>query len=429
MFEYIIELQNPFWSGQPYTGLFERAQLESLLKKLKLKEIQILLGIRRSGKSTLFKLVINHLLQEKVPPQSILYLNLDDPFFSDIWESPELLYKVIEASEKLTGVKPSYLFLDEIQNVQSWEKFVKSIYDSEIFKKIFITGSNSSLLKSNYATLLSGRYLVAPVMPLSFQEILHNQGIMTNLDLIKAKPRVLNLAENLLYFGGFPEVWKTLEPELKREQLLGYYETILLKDCISNNKIREIKKFKELTLYLLSNNGTLFSYNNLAKAIGSNENTVKEFIRILEDSFLINEVKHFSYSLKDQTKLPKKSFCVDNGLIHAVSFQFSENRGKLFENLVYTELCKMGFEEIYYFTHQKECDFVVKSGKQKIALQATFELTAHNHDREYDGLMIAMDKLSTNKGYIVTFDSDEKDLGNGMFIMPFWKLSKEKILA
>lgn len=427
MFEYIIELQNPHWSGVPYTGLFLRSEFEFLLKKLVLKEIQILLGIRRSGKSTLFKLLINHLLEKKIQPEAIVYLNLDDPFFSPVWHSPELLYKVIQTSEKLTGVKPFYLFLDEIQNVTAWEKFVKSVYDNELFKKIFITGSNSSLLKSDFATLISGRYLVDTVRPLSFREILHNEGLKTKRDIQKSKPKVLNLAENLLFYGGFPEVFKTQDTNLKREQLVNYYETIVLKDCINNNKIREIKKFKELALYLLTNNGTLFSYNSLAAAIGSNENTVKEFIRILEDSFLINEVKHYSYSLKDQSKLPKKSFCVDNGLIHSVSFRFSENRGKLFENLIYNELSKMGLEEIYYFTDHKECDFIVKFGKIKIALQVSFDLNSNNYDREITGLMNAMKKLSINKGFIVTFDKEE-NIKNDIAMIPFWNFFKETIL-
>ncbi|OGV28420.1 MAG: hypothetical protein A3F18_08745 [Legionellales bacterium RIFCSPHIGHO2_12_FULL_37_14] len=424
MFESILHLQNPHWSGQAYINLFERLQLGELIKKLALKEIQVLLGIRRSGKSTLFKLIINHLLQKNTPPEELLYINLDDPFYVDVWKEPQLLYKVIETCQKLTGTKPLYLFLDEIQNVNDWEKFVKSVYDSELFKKIMITGSNFSLLKSDYATMLSGRYLIDPVMPLSFQEILHNEKIDTSLKILQEKSRVLALAERLLFTGGFPEVWKNQDSKLIREQLVSYYETIVLKDCISNHKIREIKKFKDLALYVLTNNGTLFSYNNLANAIGSNENSIKEFIQILEDSFLIHEVKHFSYSLKEQTKLPKKCFCADNGLIHAVSFRFSENRGKLFENLVYTELRKLGFNEIYYFTQDQECDFLISSANGWIAVQVTVELTSYNKEREIKGLTNAMKKLRVSKGYIITFDCiDEEELGENMFIVPFYNLN------
>lgn len=421
MLETALILQNPHWSGRPYANLFNREQLTVLLKKLCLKEIQIALGIRRSGKSTLFKLVINHLLTE-VEPKSILYVNLDDPFFVDVWKSAKLFYKIIETAEKLTSTKVNYLFLDEIQNVEEWERFVKSVYDSEVFKKIFITGSNSSLLKSSYAKLLSGRYVVEHIEPLSFREVLENENIKTNLELIERKPKALKLAEQLLFYGGFPEIFKTKNNELKRELLLNYYDTIVLKDCIANHNIRETKKLQELALYLLTNNSSLYSYNSLSKAIDSNENTLKEFVHIFEDSFLIDEIKNFSYTLKQQSKSKKKSYCVDNGLIHAVSNKFSDNKGKLFENFIYNELKKFGFKNIYFFNDHKECDFIIKNDKTLIGIQAAFELNTNNRDREIIGLKFAMEKFGLHKGYIVTFNSDEEELDNNIIVIPFWKL-------
>ncbi len=421
MLETVLALQNPHWDKTYYQGLFDRDQLKSLLQKLQLKEIQVLLGIRRSGKSTLFKLIINHLL-EQADPQSILYVNLDDPVYADVWHSAKLIYKIIETSEKLTGVKPRYLFLDEIQNVQAWERFVKSAYDSELFKKIFITGSNSSLLKNHYASLLSGRYLIERIMPFSFKEVLHNEHILTSLDLIKAKARVLNIAENLLFNGGFPQVWQTQDPLLKREQLMSYYETILLRDCIANHKIRETKKFQELALYLLNNNATLFSYNSLADIIGSNENTLKEFIQIVENSFLIKEIRQFSHSLKKQSKSRKKTYCIDNGLIHTVSQQLSENRGRLLENLVFNELQKIECDDIYYFNDEKECDFIIKIKKNLVAVQVTYTLTKENYAREINGLKHAMQQLSAAKGFIITFDSEEEQIEKNRLIVPFWKI-------
>lgn len=142
----ILLAQNKHWRGEPYEGLINRRALSSLLKKLHLKEIQVLLGVRRSGKSSIFKLLINHLAQN-VDPGKILYLNLDDPYYAEVWKDPKTLYSILETAEKLTAAKIEYIFLDEIQNVRDWEKFIKSVYDSERFAKIFITGSNSSLLK------------------------------------------------------------------------------------------------------------------------------------------------------------------------------------------------------------------------------------------------------------------------------------------
>lgn len=424
MFDYILQLQNPHWQDKPYSGLLSRENLNCLIKNLAIKEIDILLGIRRSGKSTLFKLMINYLLQQSVPPTSILYVNLDDPFYAEVWNDPKLLHKIIETSQKLTGTRPVYLFLDELQNVQGWEQFVKSVYDIDLFQKIWLTGSNSSLLKSQYATLLSGRYLVMPVMPLSLHEILYQEGICSPLAIQQNRSKVLQLAETMLLYGGFPEVWKNKNLELQREQLMAYYDTLLLKDCIAHNQIREIRKFKELSLYLLSNNGTLFSYNQLAKSLKGNENTISNFIQILEDSFLLTEIKHFSYSLKEQSKLPKKTFCADNGLLHSVSFRFSANKGKLFENLVYTELRKMGIHEIYYFTQQKECDFVIKLQDKFIPIQVTFELNMHNKRREVAGLEMAINKLKAQKGYIVTFDAESIDINHNAAIIPLYELKR-----
>ena len=111
MFDTVLQLQNPHWQGKPYQNLFYRDELKGLIKKLSLKEIQVLLGVRRSGKSTLFKLIINYLLTQQINPHEILYLNLDDPVFAEVWKSAKMFYNIIETAEKLTGVKPLYLFL------------------------------------------------------------------------------------------------------------------------------------------------------------------------------------------------------------------------------------------------------------------------------------------------------------------------------
>lgn len=418
--EKILNIQNPHWGNAPYEQISGRFMLDRLLKKLQLKEMQVILGVRRTGKSTLFKLVINHLLKQ-TDGKEIFYINLDDPFFSEIWDDAKKLYAVIETVEKITGTKIKYLFLDEAQNVDGWEKFVKSCYDSELFAKIFITGSNSSLLKGDYASLLSGRYVEDHAFPLSFQEILAIKDIHSHLDLLNHKAEVISLAEELLFYGGFPQVFKIEDKELKREVLLNYYETILFKDCISNNKIRDTKTMQELSMYLIANNSSLYSYNNLAKALNSNDNTIKEFVGILEGSFLIEEVKGFSYSLKNQAKGKKKCYCIDNGIINTVSFKFSGNQGKLFENLVYTELRKSGYREIYLYHGKKECDFILKkSNHELIPLQVVYNFNHENRAREIAGLTEAMETFGLKKGYIITFNQEET-INEQILVIPFWK--------
>ena len=250
---------NLHWK-QPYPNLYQRELFQSIVERLHLRQIHVFKGIRRSGKTTLFKLIINHLTQT-IDSKSILYVNLDDPYFSELYTDSKNLYKLLELAEKSTGVKVQYLFLDEIQNVTTWEKFVKTIYDNELVKKIFITGSNSSLLDGEYATLLSGRYIQDRVTAPSFSEILKIKNINNRFELIDKKIKALKIVDEMMHYGSFFEVLK--EEEYKREIILSYYETIIFKDCIANNNLRDAKTFKEVVNFwfpiaLISTHITLY---------------------------------------------------------------------------------------------------------------------------------------------------------------------------
>ncbi|MCG2725786.1 MAG: ATP-binding protein [Elusimicrobia bacterium] len=426
--EKILILQNKHWFSE-YKGIIPRFLLTVLEKKISLKEIQIILGVRRSGKSTLFKLLINSLTKKGIRPKEILYINIEDPVYIDAWKNSKNIYSIIETAEKITGQKIKYLFLDEIQSVKNWESFIKSAYDMETFKKIFITGSNSFLLKSDYSKLLSGRYVYDTVYPLSFKEILSYKGLNSYMDILKETPLVLSITEELLKYGSFPEVFKTDDEELKRSQLLSYYETILFKDCLENKKLKDIKLLENLSLYLISNPATLYSYNSISRFVDSNENTVREYINSLEKAFLFYEVKKFSYKIKEQIRNNKKAYIADNGLINAIAFKFSENKGKLFENLVFTEFLKNGIKEIYYYQNRqnkKECDFVIKKRGNYIGIQVSYELTDANIDRETKGISFLMDELSLKEGYIVTFNQ-EKNIDKKIKAVPFCKFLFEVI--
>jgi len=416
----ILAIQNRHWKSERYGDLIERKSLREILHRSALKEIQVLTGMRRSGKSSIFRLLINELMSQ-MDPQSILYANLDDPFFYELWKDPRQLYVLLENSEKLTGKKVRYLFLDEVQNVSGWEKFVKSLYDNDIVDRIYISGSNSNLLTGEYATLLSGRYVKTLLYPLSLREIFNHRKIRSSLEIVDSKADVFRLIEDVIKFGSFPEVYKTDDPLLKRDLLISYYETILLKDCISLRMIRDRRTFSSLAHYLVSNNGALFSYNSLAGVVGSNENTVKDYIEILEDSFLFRELRSFSYSLKTSMKSRKKMYCLDNGIPGALSFSFSENRGRLFENMVHSELVKNGYEEVFFFSGNKECDFIVKKDNEFIAVQATVTLDDNNRKRELDGLNAAMSVHGLKTGYIVTLDREEV-INSSVSAIPVWSI-------
>ena len=403
---------NPHWKI-PYKNLYTRTVLSSIIGRLHLRQIHVLKGIRRSGKTTLFKLIINHLSNE-ADPKSILYVNLDDPYFTELYSDSKHLYRLLELAHKSTGVVVKYLFLDEVQNVKGWEKFVKAIYDNEGVKKIFITGSNSSLLDGEYAILLSGRYIQDRVTAPSFAELLHIQGITNRLELIDQKVKALKIIDEMMMYGSFFEVFK--EPEHKREIILSYYETIIFKDCIANNNLRDAKTFKEVVNFLISNSSNLYSYNSISKATGINDNTIKEYIRVVEDAYMAQEIKQYSYSLKEQIKSKKKLYINDNGILTQTSFKFSKDYGKSFENLVYTELVKHGYE-IYFYHKDFECDFVAKKDEKLTAIQVCYELTLENRERELNGLRKL--KLDLDKRILLTYNQSEME-NEGIEIVAFW---------
>jgi len=408
----IILSQNKHWKNQ-YNCLYERELFSELVKKLKLKHIQVLQGIRRSGKSTLFKLLINHLSKE-IDPQEILYINLDDPFFIPYSDDATKLYEVIQTAQKLTQKKITYLFLDEIQAIDGWERYVKSVYDSEEFKKIFITGSNSSLLNGDLATLLTGRYITQKVYPLSLKEILKINTITSYLELNSNIPKILNTVDNMLHYGSFVEVYDN-KKEFRRDILSTYYDTILLKECVSNNAIRDVKGFKELSFFIISNITSLFSYSSLGKAVNINDKSAKEYISYLEDSYMLDELKHFSYSLKEQNNSKKKIYCSDNGFL-SLSYSFSNNSGKLLENLVYTELIKNNLE-IYFYNKIFECDFIVKKENKIIAIQVCYELNTQNEKREVNGLLKL--PFDVDEKYIITYNQSRKI--DNIVVVPFYE--------
>jgi predicted AAA+ superfamily ATPase len=410
--------QNPHWSGQCYQDLFHREVLHDLIKKCNTQHIQALSGIRRCGKSSLFRLLINHLMT-KSAPKSILFLNMDDPMYYEVWNNPSALYGVIEHAEKITGTPVRYLFLDEVQSVQGWERFVKSVYDSQQYKKIMVTGSNSSLLENDFSSLLSGRYFSNTVYPLSFKEVLTQEKITDTYLLAKQKTTVLRLLDDCMNWGCFPEILQLSDVSMRRELLKNYFDSIVMKDCIYYQKIADVHTFKQLLLYALSNAGSVFSYNSIGKAIGSNENTVKKYITILNDSYIMNDVLNFSFSLKATVRNWHKLYAADNGLMNALSYIFSDNKGKLLENFVFTELKKRGCETVTFMKKENECDFIIQEGKQYHAIQVCYQLTPENRTREYNGFTAVEKQIKLASKHIITYNQSEK-LGD-IEVVPVWE--------
>ncbi|MFH1856601.1 MAG: ATP-binding protein [Candidatus Omnitrophota bacterium] len=379
----------------------KREELEVVERYFKLPHSIIVSGIRRTGKSTLLSQIIQRHYKDK-----FYYLSFEDERLLNF--SLADFNQLYEVFLEVFGEKKVFFF-DEIQNVAEWELFVRRMQEREF--KFFITGSNASLLSKELGTRLTGRYVMLELFPFSFREFLRFKNVSAQNDkLLTVKDRavVKRFFNEYLKNGGMPEYLKyDDETMLKR-----VYEDILYRDIAARYEIKEIKALRELGLYFLSNIGTVFSYNNLKNVLGlGSGNTIKSYTEYLENSFLIFTINRFSYSLKQQFVANKKVYCIDNGLANAVAFQFSQNKGKFLENLVFMEL-KRRFDEIFYYKTQKnlEVDFCVRDEKRNIMLfQVAQNLASQKtREREIKSLLSAMEELKLSVGVILTEDEEEE---------------------
>jgi len=410
--------QNPQWSGNSFKGLEERKVMKNLLDKQALPHIQILTGVRRCGKSTIFKLLMNDLMSSDVSPKSILNVNLDAPVFIPFWENAQRLREIIETAEQLTGTKVQYLFLDEIQQLKDWEVFVKSSYDTQTFKKIYITGSNSNLLQNRFSSLLSGRYFANEIRPFSIAECLHSVGVDSPLEGYQNIPQVLHLMKSVVKNGTFPEiVLGKMSEEVKMELLRSYFESIVQKDCIIYNAVRDSHLFYKCVNYLLLNVGNRFSLQQLGKAMGNNENTMSSYLDYLCDSYICADVRNFSFSQKETKRSDHKCYCIDNGLIQANTQRFTPDNGRFFENLVFNELVNKGYENISFDNGRGECDFIAWKDGDVHAFQVCYELTDENRGRELNGFSVPQIPIKTKT--IITFN--QKEQIEDVRVAPLWE--------
>lgn len=319
-----------------------------------------------------------------------------------------------------------YLFLDEVQEVDEWQRELRRLYDGSRHIKFAITGSNSSLLTGEYATLLTGRTLLHEVYPFSFRELVKIRGGSKGFErhqLLGNKPRLQHLLSEYLHYGGFPEVVREPDNKIKSLLLKEYYNAILTRDVLRRYPVRHADRYESAAHYLISNATSPFSAKNLAPLLGITPHTLEEYLGYLEDVYLFFTVKHFSYSVKHQITYPRKIYSIDTGFINAVSFRFAADSGKILENLVLTAMKETG-RECYYWKGKKECDFVVMGdGVVSSAIQVCHSLADPvTRKREIDGLLEAMDEFNLRQGLILTTEESDAIRANGRTIdvMPVW---------
>jgi len=425
----VLEYWN-FWIQDRRTGVYRKDYVEELYRQRKLKEASIVAGIRRAGKSTILLQVLRKLIDLGTPRENILYVNFEEPTFIP-YLTVEFLLRIHDLYlEQFNPRGRTYVVLDEVQLVPGWERFVRGLYDRDKDIKFYITGSSSKLLSKEYGTSLTGRIVSNEVFPLSFQEFLafKKKEEMLERSRGKGSPALRNLFNQYTRFGGFPQVVLTEEEKDKMQILKDYYTAVIERDIIQRYQVRDIKKLKEFCLNLYANVAAHFSGYQAEKRQKISQPTANKFLEYAREVFLVQTTDYFSYSFTEQKSNPYKVYAIDPGLYNAVSFRFSENLGRIFENVVYLVLRRKG-EEIFYWKGKGEADFLIRKGTRIDRLiNVCWELNKKNEKREFSGLYEAMKQFNVSNAQIIVngYDDQVDFKGKKIVISNFFNWLKEE---
>lgn len=377
----------------------EREKLAQVAKYKNTPFPIVISGLRRAGKSTL----LAQLAHKFYPKGNYFYVNFEDERFLDFIVSD--FTKLHELLIELFGNHKVFL-LDEIQNVEGWERFVNRMLNGGY--KFYITGSNASLLSKELGTKLTGRYLPIELFPFSFEEYLRFSKIqIPNMDHLTTVNRgeLKSALSAYLKRGGIPQSLQY--PQLPIHKML--YGAILDRDIGVRYKLSDTKPIRELSFYLLSNIASLVSYNKTKELLKlGSVNTISNYIDYLETSWLLFVVNRYAYSVKKQQIANKKVYCIDTGLVKSVAFSFSENRGKFLENIVFLKLRRLHNEDIYYYKTGKDYEVDFYLYKKRVFIQVSQSIVnLTTRQREVQALLEAMEEVRESTGIIITEDEKE----------------------
>ena len=384
---------------------------EEYMKRLRAfkdsKIIKVVTGLRRSGKSTLLQMFRDELADGGVRPEQIQYINFELMKYDEV-RTYRQLYDLVK--EKALTDRKNYLFFDEIQQVEGWEKAINSLsleYDADIY----VTGSNAYLLSSELATLISGRYVEIKMLPLSFKEYYGYYG--------KSGLSREELFNNYLKYGGLPQLLSLPQGEQVINAFLSsIYDTVILKDVLNKNKLKDIDILKRVYAFLCTNVGSITSTNSVAKYIAQEAKldkslrpaTIGNILQMLENAFIIYRAERYDVKGKEVMKSLGKYYLADTGLKKIVAGYTLENYGHSIENVVYLELLRRGYQVYVGRSGGKEIDFVAKSNEETRYFQVTETLIDKNTlEREVapfrnTGDFYEKTIITADKTYVTNFD-------------------------
>lgn len=355
--------------------------------------IKVIMGVRRCGKSVLLSQIRKELEFKGIDPEHIISINFEDYKYREL-KTPEAFYEYIE--NLLHDTDRYYLFFDEIQNVRDFELVINSFRATHDVS-IFLTGSNSGLLSGELATHLGGRTVSFRMMPFSFQEFYEFKGGGDKKEL---------LAEYIRY-GGFPIVCQAETVDMKNEILSNLYDSIVLRDIISRNKIGSVHAMEKLLEYLTANSSLTLSGSSLAKAL-SDENlkvtqpTIYDYIGYIIESCLMDKVERYDVRGKKILAFEAKAYICDLGFFQLKKNRVKDEYGLIVETLVYNELVSRGYKVYIGKTYKGEVDFIAQKNEKKLYLQAAYQLSDENViKREFGAYEAIHDNYPK---YVISYD-------------------------
>lgn len=387
--------------SHPYLSRHTHYDVKELLSS---KQIKLITGPRRTGKSTEALLILKG--------TNFAYLNFDDAQLLNAWDEDLVM-------EMLQQIYPNYeyLLLDEVQNLDEWDLWVSKLYRQGI--NMVITGSNAKMLSSEMATLLTGRYIQIEMLPFSLEEYFawnHQPFHHTKT----AAPQIVSaLMSDYLHNGGYPETIQSRT--LTQSYLSTLFDSIIWKDVAKRHRVRNINDLSNLAVYLLSNFCNAFSANELTEELGfASVATTKKFMGYLQEPYLFFYLSRYNNKLKIMKKAPQKVYIVDNGFVSAKAFNLSENLGRLLENQVFIELLRRGYDtekSLFYYRsrNDKETDFVTRQGPHVESLiQVCYDLSSERTlKREIDSMIECAGELKCDKLLLITMNDNKIIEKNG----------------
>ena len=373
--------------------------------------IKVLTGIRRSGKSVMLKLIMEELKQNKIDEKQFININFENLINRELITADKLYEYILKKASEIK--KKCYIFLDEIQEVKDWEKCINSLRVNEEYDfDIYITGSNAKLLSGELSTYLAGRYVEFVIYPFSFKEFLET------LKSIQQDVSTREAFQKYVKFGGMPFLYNlAFEEEASLQYLKDIYSSIILKDITQRNKIRDTDLLERVISYLIINVGNNFSATSISKFFKSENRkvsveTILNYIKAAKESFLIYKVSRDDLIGKKILNVNEKYYIADHGMREAILGSNQRDINQIFENIIYLELLRKGYNVRVGKVDNLEVDFVCTKGNEKIYVQVAYLLASseiiereftslEKIDDNYPKYVISMDEFNMSRNGII----------------------------